>query len=493
MDTSWNCSIIEANANGHCCSNWASIWARRCIVTIRSDIAIVGAGIGGYVAALRAAQLGAKVVLIEKDRVGGVCLNWGCIPTKTLLRTAEVLKVAGEASKYGVVVDNVSLDWAAAQKRKDQVVGRLTGGVKLLLEKAGVQLLTGTARFASSSLLEVADEDGSQTVEAADYVIATGSRPASLPIPGLEGPHVLSSDGALTLESLPESLLVIGAGPIGVEFATLFRACGVQVALVEILPSVLPTLDADLGAEVERSLKRAKVKVHTASKVSKAEARDGKLAATIERGSEESVVEVDKILLAVGRRPNVEELGLSEAGVVVEKQGIKVDEHMRTNMPHLYAVGDVTGGLLLAHVALHEGVVAAENALGHERAINYDAVPSCVFTWPEVATVGLSEEQAQQRGYDVKVGRFPFRANGKALAYGEYDGLVKVVTDSEYGQILGVHIVGPHASDLIQEATMALTLEATLDEFDATIHPHPTLTEALAEAALAAQGRALHI
>ena len=460
---------------------------------VRSDIAVVGAGIGGYVAALRAAQLGARVVLIEKDKVGGVCLNCGCIPTKTLLRTAEVLKLAREASKYGVVVGEVSLDWAAAQKRKERVVRRLTGGVKLLLEKAGVQLLTGTARFASPAALEVTGGNGPERIEASDYVIATGSRAASLPIPGLDGPDVLTSDGALALNSLPESLLVIGAGPIGAEFATLFRACGVQVTLVEILPRVLPTLDADLGAEVERALKRSKVKVYTASRVSKAETRDGKQAVTIERGSEEIVVEVDKILLAVGRRPNVEELGLTSAGVVVEKSGIKVDEHMQTNVPHVYAVGDVTGGMLLAHVAMHEGIVAVENALGHERTVKYDAVPSCVFTWPEVATVGLSEEQARERGYDVQVGSFPFRANGKALAHGEYDGLVKVVADSEYEQILGVHIVGPHASDLIQEATMALTLEATLDEFDATIHPHPTLTEALAEAALAAQGRALHI
>jgi dihydrolipoamide dehydrogenase len=462
-------------------------------VTIHSDMAVIGAGIGGYVAALRAAQLGAKVVLIEKDKVGGVCLNWGCIPTKTLLRTAEVLSIAQEASKYGVAVGEVSLDWAAAQKRKERVVNRLTGGVKLLLERAGVLLLPGTARFVSPSALEVVREKGTERVEATDYVIATGSRAASLPIAGLDTPDVLTSDDALALDSLPQSLLVLGAGPIGVEFATLFRGCGVQVTLVEILPRVIPTLDADLGTEVERALKRAKVKLYTASKVTKAEEGAHGHAVTIESDSEEILLEVDRILLAVGRRPNVEEIGLTSAGVAVEERGIKVDDHMRTNVPHVYAVGDVTGGMLLAHVAMHEGMVAAENALGHERAMSYDSVPSCVFTWPEVATVGLSEEQARQRGYDVQVGKFPFRANGKALAHGEYDGLVKIVADSEYGQILGVHIVGPHASDLIQEATMALTLEATLDEFDATIHPHPTLTEALAEAALAAQDRALHI
>jgi len=462
-------------------------------MTIRSDIAIVGAGPGGYVAGLRAAQLGAKVVLIEKDRVGGVCLNRGCIPTKTLLRTAEVLKLARKASDYGIVVSEVRLDWTAAQKRKDAVVRRLTGGVKLLLDKAGVRLLFGTARFVSPSVLEVMTADGLERVSARDYVIATGSRPAPLPVPGLDGPDVLSSDEALALECLPESLLVIGGGPIGVEFATLFGACGVRVTIVEVLPRLLPTLDADLGAEVERLLKKAKVKVRTASKVSKAAMRNGKHGVTIESDSKETVLEVDKTLLAVGRRPNVEELGLESIGLLVERTGIGVDEHMRTNVPHVYAVGDVTGGILLAHVASREGIVAVENALGRERVMNYAAVPSCVFTQPEVATVGLSEEQARQRGYDVKVGKFPFRASGKALAQGERNGLVKIVADSQYGQILGLHIVGPHASDLIQEGTLALTLEATLDELDAAIHPHPTLSEALAEAALAAQGSGLHI
>ncbi|MBC7233462.1 MAG: dihydrolipoyl dehydrogenase [Chloroflexi bacterium] len=461
-------------------------------MTIRCDIAIVGAGPGGYVAALRAAQLGAKVVLVEKDKLGGVCLNWGCIPTKTLLRTAEVLRLTREAAEYGVMVDGVRLDWAAAQKRKEGVVRRLTGGVKFLLERAGVQLLFGTARFVSPTALEVVGANGQERVEARDYVIATGSRPASLPIPGLEGPGVLTSDEALALEALPESLLVIGAGPIGVEFATLFRACGVQVTLVELLPRVLPTLDEDLGGEVERALKKAKVAVYTGSQVSKVERSNGKYTVTIQQADQQSAVEVDKILVAVGRRPNVEGLGLDVLGVQVEKSGIKVDEFMRTNVPHIYAVGDVTGGILLAHVAMHEGVVAVENAMGLQRAMNYAAVPSCVFSSPEVASVGLSEEQARQQGYDLHIGKFPFRGNGKALAQGEYEGLVKIVAESKYGQILGVHIVGPHASDLIQEGTLALTLEATLDEIEVTIHPHPTLSEAVAEAALAAKGRALH-
>jgi len=457
------------------------------------DIAVIGAGIGGYVAALRARQLGATVVLVEKDRIGGVCLNWGCTPTKTLLRSAEVYHLAQQASKFGVNVGDVTLDWSAAQKRKEQVVERLTGGVRFLLEKAGVNVVAGTARFASAVELEVSANDGTTQVEASRFLVATGSRPADLPIPGLSGSGVLTSDDVVDLSDLPGSVLIIGGGPIGVEFATLFRACGVQVTLVEMLPRVLPALDADLGTQVERGLKKLKVDVYTGSKVTAVEQRDDRQIVGIEASSGAVTVQVERVISAVGRQPNVEDIGLDVVGVTLGKGGVQVDAHMRTSVSHIFALGDVTGGILLAHVASEEGVVAAENALGHERVMRYDAVPSCVFSWPEVATVGLSEEQAAEKGYDVRVGRFPFRANGKALANGDYEGFVKIVAEAEYGQVLGVHIVGPHASDLIQEATMGLTLEATLDEFEATIHPHPTLTEALAEAALAAQGRALQI
>ena len=462
-------------------------------MTIRCDMGIVGAGPAGYVAALRAAQLGAEAVLIEKETVGGVCLNSGCIPTKALLRTARVLELSRGASAYGVIVPEAKLDWPAAQKRKNRIVRRLTGGVEFLLKNAGVCVLRGTAHFIAPSVLEVATEDGVKRVEAGSYLLATGSRPTLLPVPGLDDPGVLDSKRALSLESLPETMLIIGGGAIGVEFATLFSACGVQVTLVELLPRLLPLMDADLGAEVERGLTKADVRVHTASKVSHIERRDGKYVVLLESESRETKVDTDKILVAVGRRPNVEDLGLDSAGVATAKTGIDVDEHMRTSAPNIYAAGDVTGSILLAHVGSKEGIVAVENALGCECVMNYATVPSCVFAHPEVASVGLSEEQAQQHSQNLKVGRFPFRASGKALAQGETEGFVKVIADGEYGQILGVHIVGPHASDLIQEGALALTLEATLDELDATVHPHPTLSEAVAEAALAAQDRALHI
>lgn len=461
-------------------------------MSIQCDIAVIGSGPGGYVAALRAAQLGAKTVVVERDRIGGVCLNWGCIPTKTLLRTAEVLRLAREAKEFGVSVGDVKLDWTAAQKRKDSIVRRLTGGVSALLQKAGVMVVSGEGRLASPGVIEVRGQSTTETISARKVIVATGSRPASLPIPGLEGPDVLTSDGALSLETLPESMLIIGAGPIGVEFATLFNACGVKTTLVEALPRVLPTLDADLSSEVERGLKKARVKILTASKVTHID-RSGKPQVHIEGAAGETSIEVDRILVAVGRRANVDALGLAESGIETTKAGIKVDQCLRSSQPDVHAIGDVCGGMQLAHVAMHQGVTAAENALGAQRSMDYNAIPSCVFCWPEVATVGLTEEAAREQGYDVLVGKFPFRANGKALAHGEHEGLVKVVSEAKFGQVLGVHIVGPHASDLIQEGTLALGLEATLDELENTIHPHPTLSEAIAEAALGARGKALHV
>lgn len=454
------------------------------------DILIIGAGPGGYVAALRAAQLGASVTLVEKEALGGVCLNWGCIPTKTLLRSAEVYTLARDTAKYGVRVNgDVTPDWPVMQKRKADVVKRLSGGVGVLLDKAGVEIVKGTAKFISPTTVEV---DG-QRIEGRNIIIATGSRSAQPPIPGADGPRVIDSTAALALESLPASLAIIGAGAIGVEFATLFAQLGVKVTVVEMLPAVLPTLDEELGAEIARQLKRLKVETYVGAQVSSIEHGDRTARLIFSQGGTQKTVEGDLVLMAVGRRPNVEVLDLAAAGVKAEKSGIVVDEHLRTNVPHIYAVGDVTGKMLLAHVAMHQGMVAAENALGNERTICYESVPSCVFSSPEVATVGLSEKQAVEQGYKVRVGRFPFRANGKALASGEYDGFVKVVADEQYGQVLGVHIVGPHASDLIHEAALAIAMEATLDEIESTVHAHPTLSEALAEAASGAAGRAIHL
>ncbi len=461
---------------------------------IRTQIAIVGAGPGGYVAALRAAQLGAEVVCIEKEQVGGVCLNWGCIPTKALLRTAEVLDLARRASEFGVLVGQPQLDWAAAQARKDEVKARLTRGVRTLLNQAGVQILQGQARLARANTLRVTSSSGEETVVAEDILLATGSRPLAVPIPGLDDPGILDSTSILQLEELPASLCVIGSGAIGAEFACLMAILGVEVTLVEMLPRVAPLMDETIGDMLGRSLRRRGIALHTGTRVTaitKTEA--GYLVSLSAEKEGETQVEVERVLAAIGRAPNVEDLGLEMVGIQPGRRGIAVDDRMRTAVPHLYAVGDCAAeGPMLAHMASHQGIVAVEDALGYPAHVDYTSVPSCIFTLPEAAGVGLTEAQAREQGYAVQTGMFALAANGKALAYGESEGFVKIVSESENNAILGVHILGPHASDLILEGTLLCQFEVTLDEAERVIHPHPTLGEAIAEAVLAVRDRALH-
>jgi dihydrolipoamide dehydrogenase len=458
------------------------------------DIVVIGGGPGGYVAALRASQLGAQVALVEEDALGGVCLNVGCIPTKALLRSAEILETMHDAKQYGIKVrGEIEPDWAAMQKRKEQITGRLTKGVGLLLKKSKVAVLNGRGRLAGANVVEVTGTEGVQQIRANKVIVATGSRPIVLPLPGFDLPDVLDSTGALALENLPDRMLIVGGGVIGAEFATLFATLGVEVTIVEMLDRMLPMLDAEIGQQVFKSLKRRKVEMHFDSKASRIVQRGDALVVTVETAEGEQSFEVDKVLVSVGRRANTEDLGLETAGVETKRNGIAVNKRMETNVPGIYAVGDVTGAWWLAHVSSAEGVVAAENACGHPAKMDYKTVPSCVFTHPEVSSVGLTEEQAREQGYDVLVGRFPMMVNGKALTYGERDGWVKVVSEAKYGEVLGVHIVGAHASDLILEGGLALGMEATLDEIEGVIHAHPTLGEAIAEAALAARGLALHV
>jgi dihydrolipoamide dehydrogenase len=458
------------------------------------DLLVIGGGIGGYVAALRATQLGAQVALVEKDAIGGVCLNVGCIPTKALLCSAEVYETMRNAKDFGISVSGeIEADWPAMQKRKTQIVRRLTKGVSSLLKKAKVTVLDGQGRLVGAHAAEVKGAEGTQRVEADKIVIATGSRPIQLPLPGFDLPGVLDSTAALALEALPERLLIVGGGVIGAEFATLFASLGVRVIVVEMLERMLPMLDADIGAAIQKSLHRRKVEAYLDSRATRIDPAAGALHVSATTSQGEERFEVDQVLVSVGRRANVEDLGLETVGITTTRAGIAVDKRMETNVPGVYAVGDVTGKWWLAHVSAKEGVVAAENACGHPSQMDYKTVPSCVFTQPEAASVGLTEAQAQEQGYDVLVGRFPFMANGKALTYGEREGFVKVVSESKYGQVLGLHIVGPHASDLILEGGFALGMEATLDEIEATVHAHPTLGESIAEAALAARGLALHI
>jgi len=461
---------------------------------MRTDIAIIGAGPGGYVAALRGTQLGAEVALIEKKAVGGVCLNEGCIPTKALLRTAELCELSREAGAYGVRVDEPQLDWRAAQERMRSVTRQIVANVEKLLDRAGVHVLRGEAMFARSGTLRVQMANGRETVEADRIIIATGSRTAQVPIPGLDGPNVIDHWGAMELPELPNSICIIGAGAIGVEFASLLNAFGVRVTLVEMLERVAPLMDRSIGEGLEWSLSQRGVDVLTGTRVTSITHGDSGCEVLMTTPDGERRMDTQLVLSAIGRTPNTEGLGLEVIGLQPTRAGIGVDSHMRTAAPHVYAIGDVAAeGPMLAHVASHQGIVAVEDALGHTAFMDYRAVPSCIFSLPEAAGVGLTEAQAREQGYEVRTGLFALPNTGKGLASGQTEGFVKIVADAENDAVLGVHIMGPHASELILEGTMAISLEATLDEVERTIHPHPTLGEAIAEAAMAARCRAIHL
>ena len=485
------------------------------------DVVIVGGGPGGYPAAFRAAQYGLRVALIEKERPGGVCLNWGCIPTKAMLRSAEVLATMQHSADYGVHADNVRLDYPAVLKRKDVIVKTLTDGVSQLLKANGVTVYAGHGRFTSPNSLDVvgvgtsplgaggplynAPSDGSgqpkASVAGKNIIIATGSMPAQLPIPGAELPGVINSDGAFMLQNVPKRIVIVGGGAVGTEWAVIFSAFGSEVILVELLPNLLPIEDEDMGRTLARSFQKRGIKVMTSSTVAKIEqggrAKDAqalKVTITDKDGKNEQTVDADNVLIGVSRRPNTLGLNLEKTGVRTDQRGyITVDERMRTNVNNVFAIGDVVGKILLAHVATHQGLVTAGILAGHDEKMDYEAVPAATFTHPEVASVGLSEAKARDAGHDVVVGKFPFAALGRAETFGDTDGLIKVVADRKYGEVLGVHIIGPSASDLIPEGVLALQLEATLEDIANTIHAHPTLGEGTMEASMVALGLPVHI
>lgn len=458
----------------------------------RKNIAIIGGGPGGYVAAIRAAQLGADVTLIEKNALGGVCLNVGCIPTKVLLHTAEAYTMVKEGSLIGLKADNVAVDWDGLMARKKAVVDTLVGGVETLMASNGINVLRGTASFVSPLELEVNLNDGGSAMISADSVIlATGSEPSVPPIPGFGLEGVITSTEALSLRELPESIVLVGGGVIGMEFASLFSSFGAKVTVVEMLPEILPMLDAEIVGILRGVLERKGVVFHTSSKVSGVEKNGAKLAVSVETSQGVSVLEADKVLVSVGRRPVTKELGLEKIGAAMDRSRIKTDGKMETSVKGVYAIGDCTSPIMLAHVASREGEVAAENIMGHRVEMDYKTVPSAVYTSPEIASVGLTEKEAVEKGVRVKVGRFPLMANGKSIIMNEMDGMVKYVVDEKYDEILGVHIIGPRATDLIVEGALALRLEATVDEILTTVHAHPTVGEALLEGAMDVLGRAV--
>ena len=480
------------------------------------DVVVVGGGPGGYPAAIRAAQLGLKTALVEKERPGGVCLNWGCIPTKAMLRSAEVLETMQHSAEYGVLADNVRLDYSAVLKRKERATKTLTDGVASLLKANGVTVVNGHARFTGPTAVEVVpvgeaplgaggplynappapDGRPQASLEGRNVIVATGSTPVLLPIPGIDLPGVVTSDGAFLLGEVPRRIVVIGASAVGAEWATMFNAFGSEVTMVELLATLLPAEDEDMGKTLARSFTRGGIKVQTTRTVSEITQVAGGLQVTITDpdGQRATQVETDVVLVGVGRRPNTEGLGLERAGVATNERGwVEVDDRLRTNVAGVHAIGDVTGKVLLAHVASHQGLVAAGVIAGHDQRIDYRVVPAATFTHPEVASVGLTEAKAREAGHDVVVGRFPFTALGRAQTYGSTEGLVKVVADRKYGEVLGVHIIGPSASDLIPDGALAMHLEATLHDIADTIHAHPTLGESTMEATMVALGLPVHV
>ncbi len=460
----------------------------------RFDVVIVGTGPGGYVAAIRCAQLGLSVAAVEDDRPGGVCLNWGCIPTKALLRNAEIVGLFQRAEEFGVTVGTWSADYAQAIQRSRRVADRMAKGVEFLFRKNKITLVPGTGTLKAKNVVEVKGKDGVQTLEAKAIILATGSEPRSLPGVTIDEKQVISSNGAVRTEAKPASLIIIGAGAVGMEFADVYGAYGVPVTVLEALPRVLPVEDEEVSALLARVFSRRGMTVRTGVRVQKVSPGKAGLAVEIEAEGKTERLEAQQVLMAVGRASKTRGLGLEALGVAAEHGLVTVGPTMETSVKGIFAVGDMTGRQMLAHKAMAEGVVAAEAIAGRSpRPVDYDNVPSCTYCRPQVASIGLSEAQAKTNGREIAVGRFPFTANGKAVALGETEGFLKVVADKRTGEILGVHIVGPEATEMIHEFAVGRTLEATLEEIIHTIHAHPTLSEAALEATLAALGQAIHI
>lgn len=459
------------------------------------DVVVVGTGPGGYVSAIRCAQLGLSVATVEDDRPGGVCLNWGCIPTKALLRNAEVVGLFQRAQEFGIAVGEWKADYAQAVQRSRRVADRMAKGVEFLFRKNKITLFLGKGTLKSAKVVEVAGKDGAQTLEARRAVIlATGSEPRSLPGVTIDEKRIISSTGAVTNESCPGSLVVIGAGAVGIEFADVYAAYGASVTVLEALPRVLPIEDEEVSAQIARLFSRRGITIRTGVRVKSVTPGASSVAVAVEAEGKTETLETDQVLMAVGRAARTRGLGLEPLSVATEKGFVTVSATMETSVKGLYAIGDMAGHQMLAHKAMAEGVVAAEAIAGQTpRPVDYGNVPSCTYCRPQVASIGVSEAVARGGGREIAVGKFPFTASGKAVALGDTEGFVKVVADKSTGEILGVHIVGPEATELIHEFAVGRTLEATLEEIVHTIHAHPTLSEAALEATLAALGHPIHI
>ena len=456
------------------------------------DLIVIGSGPGGYVAAIRAGQLGLKTAIIEKEALGGVCLNWGCIPSKSLLKNAEIVSYVNRADEFGLKMDNFHADYSVAIDRSRKVVDRNTKGVAFLLDKNKVDHIQGTAKIVGVGKVEVSP-DGN-VIEAKNIIVATGARPRSIPPLPIDGDKIITSRESIVLSDLPSSIVIVGGGAIGVEFAYIYKMYGVQVTIVEMLPRLVPNEDEDISYQLERAFKRHRIDFLTGAAVTGVDTTGPGVKVTVEKDGAAQTLECDKVLVAIGIQPNVEDIGLETIGIATDRTGIIVDEKMATNVAGVYAIGDVNGKMALAHVASAQAAVAVETIAGLEtQPLDYVYMPRATYCMPQIASFGLTEAQAKEQGKEIKTGTFNVQANGKALAMGESAGLVKLVVDAKYGEILGGHMIGPEVTELLGELSMTRILEGTVLELGWAVHAHPSLSEMLKEAALGAQGRTIHM
>ena len=461
------------------------------------DLVVIGSGPGGYVAAIRAGQLGLKTAILEPAELGGVCLNWGCIPSKALLKNAEIVSYFKRAEEFGLKMDNFSADFSVAIDRSRKVVDRNTKGVAFLLDKNKVDHIQGTGKIVGAGKVEVGPDGtvpGGSIIEAKNIIVATGARPRSIPPLPVDGDKIITSRESIVMKDLPSSIVIVGGGAIGVEFAYIYKMYGVQVTIVEMLPRLVPNEDEDISAQLERAFKRHHIDFLTGAGVTGVDTSGSSVKVTVEKDGAAQTLECDKVLVAIGIQPNVEDIGLETVGIAIDRTGIVVDEKMATNVAGIYAIGDVNGKMPLAHVASAQAMIAVETIAGLEtQLLDYTYMPRATYCMPQIASFGLTEAQAKEQGRDINVGTFNVQANGKALAMGEGSGLVKLVVDAKYGEILGGHMIGPEVTELLGELSMTRLLEGTVLELGWAVHAHPSLSEILKEAALGAQGRTIHM
>ncbi|MEX0988316.1 MAG: dihydrolipoyl dehydrogenase [Bacteroidales bacterium] len=463
---------------------------------MKYDVLVIGSGPGGYVAAIRASQLGLKTAVVEKESLGGICLNWGCIPTKSLLKSAQVLEYLQHAGDYGIVIEGkAKADFSKVVERSRTVANGMSNGIQYLFKKNKIESISGTGKLKSKGVVTVTDEKGKSTdVEAKHIILATGARSRELPNLKQDGKKIIGYRKAMTLDKLPESMVVVGSGAIGSEFANFYTTMGTKVTLVEFLPNVVPVEDEEVSKQLERSFKKSGMKVMTSASVEKVDTSGKKCKVTIKTKKGNETVEADIVLSAVGITPNIENIGLEELKIDTVDGKVKVDEYYRTNVDGIYAIGDIVAGPALAHVASAEGIVCVEKIAGHHpQPVDYSNIPGCTYTSPEIASMGMTEKAAKEAGYQVKIGKFPFTASGKASAAGAKEGFVKLIFDEKYGELLGAHMIGANVTEMIAELVVARKLETTGEEIIKSVHPHPTMSEAIMEAAAAAYGEVIHI